>query len=43
LRELIELLIRAEVAGTVEKSIAQYDPRTYGLRDLLTLLAGGLA
>ncbi|MBA3472015.1 MAG: hypothetical protein H0T57_02100 [Rubrobacter sp.] len=43
LRELIEVLLRQGAAETVEDSIKQYDPRTYALRDLLTLLAGGLA
>lgn len=43
LRELIEALLQQGAAETVEESIKQYDPRTYALRDLLTLLAGGLA
>lgn len=43
LRELIETLLQEGVAETVEESIKQYDPRTYALRDLLALLAGGLA
>lgn len=43
LRELIEALLREGAAETVEESIKQYDPRTYALRDLLALLAGGLA
>lgn len=43
LRELIETLLHEGAAETVEESINQYDPRTYALRDLLTLLAGGLA
>jgi len=42
LHELIDLLICEGAVGTVEESITRYDPRTYGLRDLLTLLAGGL-
>ncbi len=42
LRELIDVLLQEGAADTVEESIKQYDPRTYGLRDLLTLLAGGL-
>lgn len=43
LRELVETLLREGAAETVEESIKQYDPRTYALRDLLALLAGGLA
>jgi hypothetical protein len=43
LRELIDILLNVGVAESVEASINQYDPRTYGLRQLLTLLAGGLA
>lgn len=43
LRELIDVLLCEKAAETVEESISKYDPRTYGLRDLLTLLAGGLA
>jgi hypothetical protein len=43
LRELIETLLQEGAAETVEESIKQYDPRTYALRDLLALLAGGLA
>lgn len=43
LRELIDILLREGAAETVEASIQQYDPRALGLRDLLTLLAGGLA
>ncbi|HHY94792.1 MAG TPA: hypothetical protein GX513_07255 [Firmicutes bacterium] len=43
LRELIEVLVQEGTAETVEGSIKLYDPRAYGLRDLLTLLAGGLA
>lgn len=42
LRELIETLLNEGAAETVEESIKQYDPRTYALQDLLTLLAGGL-
>jgi len=35
--------LKASVVETVEASINQYDPRpNRGLRDLLTLLAGGL-
>jgi hypothetical protein len=43
LRELIDLLLSEKVADQVEESIKNYDPRTYGLRDTLTLLAGGIA
>lgn len=42
LRELIELILKEGIVEKVEESIGKYDPRTYGLRDLLTLLAGGL-
>lgn len=42
LRGLIDALLHAGAAETVEASINKYDPRTYGLRELLTLLAGGL-
>jgi len=43
LRALLEILLRAGVVETVEASIQKYDPRNLGLRDLLILLAGGLA
>jgi hypothetical protein len=43
MRELIDWLLAENIVETVEKSIQQYDPRTYGLRAILTLLAGGLA
>ena|SRR5215207_3727537 len=43
LRKLIDTLLQEGAPETVEESIKQYDPRTYGLRDLLALLAGGLA
>lgn len=43
LRALIDVLLNEGATETVEESIKQYDLRTYGLRDLLTLLAGGLA
>jgi hypothetical protein len=42
LYELIDMVVREGTADVVEQSIKQYDPRTYGLRELLTLLAGGL-
>lgn len=42
LRELIEVLLQEGATETVEESIKKYDPRAYGLRNLLTLLAGGL-
>lgn len=41
--ELISLTVRERIADSVEHSIKRYDPRAYALRDLLTLLAGGLA
>lgn len=43
LRELLDLILSEGACETVERHLAQYDPRTEGLRDLLTLLAGGLA
>jgi hypothetical protein len=43
LHELVNLILSGGVCETVERHLAQYDPRTEGLRDLLTLLAGGLA
>lgn len=42
LRDLIGTMLKEGAAETVENSIKQYDPRTYALRDLLTLLEGGL-
>lgn len=42
-RDLIVLVVRDGTAEKVEESIKRYDPRAYGLPDLLTLLAGGLA
>jgi hypothetical protein len=42
LRELIELILASGVVETVEDSIQAYDPRADGLRELLTLLRGGL-
>lgn len=43
LKHLILLILQGGVVETVEQQLQQYDPRTAGLRDLLTLLAGGLA
>lgn len=44
LRELIDVLLQEGAPETVEDSIKLYDPRAAcGLRDLLVLLAGGLA
>ncbi len=44
LRQLIDVLLQEGAPETVEDSIKLYDPRAaYGLRDLLTLLSGGLA
>ncbi len=40
LRELIDQL--TDYAPAIEASLRQYDPRDYGIRELLTLLAGGL-
>ena len=42
LRELIDLLMTEQVVDQVESSIKKYDPRTYSLRDILTLLEGGM-
>ncbi len=42
LRELVDLMLGAGIVEAVENSIQAYDPRTYGLRELLTLLGGGL-
>ncbi|AEJ60969.1 hypothetical protein Spith_0690 [Spirochaeta thermophila DSM 6578] len=42
LRELIDGILEGGVVEAVEKSIRAYDPRTYGLRNLLALLGGGL-
>ena len=43
LRDLMEMLLRKGIVKTVEESINEYDPRNYGLRNLIMLLAGGLA
>jgi len=43
LRELVDLILSSGACETVERHLAQYDPRAEGLHDLLTLLAGGLA
>ena len=43
LRDLAETLLRKGIVKTVEESISKYDPRNYGLQNLITLLAGGLA
>lgn len=40
LRALIDQL--TDYAPIIEASLMQYDPRDYGIRELLTLLAGGL-
>ncbi len=42
LRELIDVLLNERVVDVAESSINQYDPRTYSLRDILILLAGGI-
>lgn len=42
LRQLIDGILNGGVVEAVEKSIQTYDPRTYGLRNLLTLLGGGV-
>lgn len=42
MRQLIDILLHEGAPETVEDSVKRYDPcATYGLRDLLTLLAGG--
>lgn len=43
LRHLMETLLQEGIVETVERSINEYDPRNYGLQNLITLLAGGLA
>lgn len=43
LRDLIDVLLREGAPEIVEESFKQYELRTHGLRDLLILLAGGLA
>jgi hypothetical protein len=43
LRGLLHVLLQERAPESVENSISRYDPRKYGLRDLVTLLAGGLA
>lgn len=42
LGELVDLMLTGKVVETVEQGLQAYDPRTAGLRDLLTLLRGGL-
>lgn len=42
LSELVDLILTGGVVETVERNLLTYDPRTAGLRDLLTLLRGGL-
>lgn len=42
LGELVDLILAGGVIETVEQGLQAYDPRTAGLRDLLTLLRGGL-
>ncbi len=42
LGELVDLILTGGVVETVESSLQMYDPRSEGLRDLLTLLRGGL-
>lgn len=42
LGELVDFILTGGVVETVERSLLTYDPRTAGLRDLLTLLRGGL-
>lgn len=42
LHDLINSILQGGIVETVERSIQAYDPRTYGLRGLLTLLGGGL-
>ena len=42
LGELVDLILACGAVETVENSLQAYEPRTKGLRDLLTLLRGGL-
>jgi len=42
LGELVDLILAGGIVETVEQGLQAYDPRTAGLRDLLTLLRGGL-
>lgn len=43
LRDLVETLLRTGIVKTVEERINKYDPRNYGLQNLITLLAGGVS
>ena len=43
LKNLIAMILQGGMVEIVENQLQQYDPRTTGLKDLLTLLAGGLA
>lgn len=42
LRDLVETLLQKGIVKAVEESINKYDPRNYGLQNLIGLLAGGL-
>lgn len=43
LRDLVEAILRTGIVKTVEESVNKYDPRNYGLQNLITLLAGGMS
>lgn len=43
LRELVNLILAGSAVEIVENNLQAYDSRTAGLRDLLTLLRGGLS
>ena len=43
LRDLFETLLRTGIVKTVEERINKYDPRNYGLQNLITILAGGVS
>ena len=43
LRDLVETILQKEIVKTVEESVNKYDPRNYGLQNLITLLAGGMS
>lgn len=42
LRELVDLMLGLHIVDAIDGSMQKDDPRLYGLRDLLTLLQGGL-
>ena len=43
LQDLVEAILRTGIVKTVEESVNKYDPRNYGLQNLITLLAGGMS